>query len=52
VDKDEIDVTQNIIRWVSILARALIGKRVDDLVIWERPIGNIELAIEGFHCIS
>lgn len=48
VGEDEIDITQNHISWVSPLARALIGKRADDLVTWERPIGNIELEIEDF----
>lgn len=49
VGEDEVDVSHNLISWVSPLARALIGKQSGDLVTWERPIGDIELEIDKFH---
>lgn len=49
VGEDEADPTNHRISWASPLATQLIGKQVDDVVIWERPAGTLELEITGFH---
>lgn len=49
VGEDEADAPQNRISWVSPLARILIGKRTGDVVLWERPMGDIELEVDKFH---
>lgn len=48
VGEDEADVARHRISWVSPLARELLGKRIDDTVIWKRPAGDLELEITGF----
>ena len=45
VGEDEACASTGFISWVSPLARSLIGRRVGDVVIWERPAGNVELEI-------
>jgi len=49
VGEDEADVARHRISWVSPLARELLGKQIDDTVIWKRPAGDLELEITGFH---
>ncbi|MBV8168639.1 MAG: GreA/GreB family elongation factor [Alphaproteobacteria bacterium] len=44
VGEDEADA-HALISWVSPLAKALMGKRVDDRVVWKRPRGDLELDI-------
>jgi len=44
VGEDEADA-RGLISWVSPLAKALMGKRVDDRVVWKRPRGDLELDI-------
>jgi len=48
VGEDEADPEQGFISWVSPLARKLVGKKPDDVVIWERPAGDLELEILDF----
>lgn len=48
VGEDEADPANNRISWASPLATQLIGKQVDDVVIWERPAGKLELEITDF----
>jgi len=45
VGEHEACASKGQISWVSPLARSLIGRRVGDVVVWERPAGNIELEI-------
>lgn len=49
VGEHEACAPQGLISWVSPLARALIGRRAGDAVIWERPAGNVELELT---CVS
>lgn len=49
VGEDEDDPANNRISWASPLAKALMGKQVDDVAIWERPAGQLELEITAFH---
>jgi transcription elongation factor GreB len=45
VGEDEADIKYNSISWTSPLAKALIGQKVGDSVVWQRPIGNTVLEI-------
>jgi transcription elongation GreA/GreB family factor len=45
VGDDEADVAAGKISWASPLARAMIGARVGDTVVWHRPAGEAELSI-------
>jgi len=45
VGEDEADVAVGKVSWISPLANALLGARVDDTVIWQRPSGNVDLEI-------
>jgi len=45
VGEDESDAAVGKVSWVSPLANALLGSRVEDVVTWGRPNGNIELEI-------
>jgi transcription elongation GreA/GreB family factor len=45
VGEDEADAAVGKVSWVSPLANALLGARVDDLVTWGRPNGNVDLEI-------
>jgi transcription elongation factor GreB len=45
VGEDEADIKINKVSWVSPLATALIGQKVDDAVVWKRPIGDHTLTI-------
>jgi transcription elongation factor GreB len=45
VGEDEADIKSNKISWTSPLAKALIGQKVGDSVVWQRPVGNITLEI-------
>ncbi len=42
---DEADVAQGRISWASPLARAMIGAKVGDSVVWRRPAGETEVTI-------
>ena len=45
VGEDEADVKENKVSWTSPLAKALIGQKVGDSVVWVRPVGNMLLEI-------
>jgi transcription elongation factor GreB len=45
VGDDEADVAAGRISWASPLARALIGAKVGDIVVWHRPAGDAEVEI-------
>lgn len=46
VGEDEADATKHRISWLSPLAKALIGAREGDSVVWKRPAGDLALEIE------
>ena len=45
VGEDEADIQHHKVSWVSPLAKALIGHKVGDSVIWRRPAGDLALDI-------
>lgn len=45
VGEDEADIKANKVSWVSPLARALIGHKIGESVVWARPAGNAMLEI-------
>lgn len=45
VGEDEADIKSNKISWTSPLAKALIGQKIGENVVWLRPIGNTVLEI-------
>jgi len=45
VGDDEADVTAGKISWASPLAKAMIGARVGDTVVWRRPAGDADVEI-------
>lgn len=45
VGDDEADVAAGKISWASPLAKAMIGSKVGDIVIWRRPAGDTEVEI-------
>jgi transcription elongation GreA/GreB family factor len=49
VGDDEADVAGGKISWASPLAKAMIGARVGDTVVWRRPAGDAEVEIIEIH---
>lgn len=49
IGEDEADAQANKVSWISPLAKALIGHKVGDTVVWQRPIGNMTLEILDIH---
>ena len=47
VGDDEADVASGKISWASPLARAMIGAKTGDTVVWRRPAGEAEVYIVG-----
>ncbi|HEY8355501.1 MAG TPA: GreA/GreB family elongation factor [Methylophilaceae bacterium] len=45
VGEDEADIAAHKVSWVSPLAKALLGHRVGDTVVWRRPAGDMNLEI-------
>ena len=45
--EDETDPEHNRVSCFSPLAKALMSKQVGESVIWQRPIGDIELTVLG-----
>jgi transcription elongation factor GreB len=45
VGEDEADIAQQKVSYVSPIAKALIGRKLGDSVMWKRPAGVIELEI-------
>jgi transcription elongation factor GreB len=49
VGEDEADIHANKVSWTSPLAKALIGHKVGESVVWQRPAGNAVLEIIAIH---
>lgn len=49
VGEDEANITEHKVSYISPIARALIGRKVGDSVIWPRPAGNLQLDIIEIH---
>ncbi len=45
VGEDEADFKLNKVSWGSPAAKALIGQKIGDVVVWSRPAGNMTLEI-------
>lgn len=45
VGEDEAEPTKHRISWLSPLAKALLGARVGDTVVWKRPVGDLSVEI-------
>ena len=45
VGEDEADMAANKVSWASPVAKALIGHKVGENVLWKRPAGDLNLAI-------
>lgn len=45
VGEDEANIAANKVSWASPLAKALIGHRVGENVVWKRPAGDLNLEI-------
>lgn len=45
VGDDEADIKLSKVSWVSPIAKALIGQKVGEVVVWPRPAGNMSLEI-------
>jgi transcription elongation GreA/GreB family factor len=45
VGEDEADIKANKVSWTSPLAKALIGHKIGESVVWQRPAGNANLEI-------
>ncbi len=45
VGEDEADVEHGLVSYVSPLAVALLGARVGDEVVWQRPAGNLTVEV-------
>ena len=45
VDEDEADVERALVSYVSPVAVALLGARVGDEVVWQRPAGNLSVEV-------
>ncbi|MGQ0674700.1 MAG: GreA/GreB family elongation factor [Rhodospirillales bacterium] len=46
VGEDEAEPAKGRISWLSPLAKALLGARVGDTVVWKRPVGDLSVEIE------
>lgn len=49
VGEDEADIAQHKVSWASPLAKALMGHKANETVIWNRPAGSMELEITAIH---
>jgi transcription elongation GreA/GreB family factor len=49
VGEDEADIAQHKVSYVSPIAKALIGKKIGDYVMWQRPAGPMTLEIIEIH---
>jgi len=49
VGEDEVNIKENKISYLSPLAKLLIGSRVDDEVVWNKPSGNEILTITNIY---
>ena len=49
VGEDEADIKANKVSWTSPLAKARIGHKIGENVVWARPAGNTTLEIIAIH---
>ncbi|MBC7786032.1 MAG: GreA/GreB family elongation factor [Methylophilaceae bacterium] len=49
VGEDEAHIATYKVSWVSPLAKALIGHKIGESVVWHRPAGNLNLKIIAIH---
>ena len=49
VGEDEANIAEHKVSYISPIARALIGRKVGDSVVWHRPAGNLQLDIIEIH---
>lgn len=49
VGEDEANIAEQKVSYISPIARALIGRKVGDSAIWQRPVGNLSLEIIEIH---
>jgi transcription elongation factor GreB len=49
VGEDEANIAEHKVSYISPIARALIGRKVGDSVVWQRPAGNLQLDIIEIH---
>ena len=49
VGEDEANIAEHKVSYISPIARALIGRKVGDSVLWQRPAGNLQLDIIDIH---
>ena len=49
VGEDEADIAANKVSWVSPLAKALLGHKIGESIIWHRPAGHLNLEIISIH---
>lgn len=49
VGEDEANIAEHKVSYISPIARALIGRKVGDSVVWQRPAGNLQLEIIEIH---
>jgi transcription elongation factor GreB len=49
VGEDEANIAEHKVSYISPIARALIGRKVGDSVLWQRPAGNLQLDIIEIH---
>ena len=53
VGEDEADIKENKISYLSPIAKSLIGSRIDDEVIWNKPSGDEILTITNiYYCVQ
>ena len=52
VGEDQALNNQQLISWVSPLAKAVLGAQVGDLVQWQKPSGSVELKILSLSFVS
>ncbi|MEI6228117.1 MAG: GreA/GreB family elongation factor [Methylophilaceae bacterium] len=45
VGEDEADIALHKVSWLSPIAKALLGHKVGDSVVWKRPAGDLNLEI-------
>ena len=49
VGEDEVNIKENKISYLSPIAKSLIGSRINDEVIWNKPSGNEILTITNIY---
>lgn len=49
VGEDEANIAEHKVSYISPIARALIGRKIGDSALWQRPAGNLSLEIIEIH---